>query len=328
MKKQSMQQALIVLVFLFAAGVQALQAQNDIVAATPVGRLPVAVAINPVTGQAFVLNKGSQDVYIIDLKTHAVVGKYLLGRIPEGIAVNPQTNTVVVVSLDGAATIIDHAAGRIVGSVPVGKAPSRVAIDTDRNAALITNFSGSNMVVLDLARRQVTRTIPLKNGPLGIAVLDGKRRAVVACQYDMEILQINLDKNEMDKSLIVGRYLSEVAANPVTGKVVVGNPSSSGILSIYDPENNSISSTVPVGRGPLSVAIYPKRNAALTAEFDSGSVTVVDLDSGAVIRSVKVGKGPRGIAVDPQTGIVIVVNELENNVVFLDLNTLLTPATP
>jgi len=328
MKKQTMKQALIVLILLFTVGVPALQAQKDIIAVTPVGENPVAVTINPTAGQAFVLNKMSKDVYIIDLKTRAVVGKYLVGGIPEGLAINPQTNTLVVVSLDGAATIIDHAAGQIVGVVPVGKAPSRVAIDTDKNAALITNFSGSNMVVLDLASRQVTQTIPLRNGPLGIAVLEGKRRAVVACQYDMEILQVDLNKNNVDQSLLIGRYLSEVATNAATGKVVVGNPSNNGILSVYDPVANSIVSTTPVGHGPLSVAVYPKRNIAVVAEFDSDSVSILALDTSTVVRSAKVGKGPRGIAVDPQTGIVIVVNKLDNNAVFLDLNALLAVGNP
>ncbi|HYK90369.1 MAG TPA: YncE family protein [Acidobacteriota bacterium] len=305
----------------------AISAQGGIVGAAVVGQSPVAVAINPVVGQAFVLNKGSKDVSVLDLKSRSVVTKYLVGGLPEGIAVNPQTNAVVVVSLDSTATVIDHAAGRIAGVIPVGKAPSRVAIDTEKNAALITNFNGSNMVVLDLAGRRVVRTIELKSGPLGIAVLEGKRRALVACQYDMEILQVDLDKGEVDQSLVVGRYLNDVAVDPVTGNGVVGNPSSNGMLSIYDSGANRVVSTVPVGHGPLSVAVYPRRNVALAAEFDSGSLSIVDMATGTVIRSVKVGKGPRGIAVNPQTGIAVVVNMLEDKAVFLDLDTLLgTPA--
>jgi YVTN family beta-propeller protein len=64
------------------------------------------------------------------------------------------------------------------------------------------------------------------------------------------------------------------------------------------------------------------------AEFDSDSVSILALDTSTVVRSAKVGKGPRGIAVDPQTGIVIVVNKLDNNAVFLDLNALLAVGNP
>jgi YVTN family beta-propeller protein len=320
------QPALVYLMLVWIGGATVLPAQDEVVAAVPVGQSPVAVAINPLAGQAFVLNKLSKDVYVIDLKTHGAVAKYLVGGVPESIAVNPQTNTIVVVGLDSAATIIDHAAGRIAGVVPVGKAPSRVAIDAERNEALVTNFNGANMVVLDLENRRVARTIALKNGPLGIAVLEGKRRALVACQYDMEILQVDLDKNEMGPSLVLGRYLSEVALNPATGKAVVGNPSNNGILSIYDPAANAVVATLPVGHGPLSVAVYAKRNVALAAEFDSGSLSIVDMDRGTVIRTVKVGRGPRGIAVHPLAGTVVVANMLEDRAVFLDLNSLLAPA--
>ncbi len=327
MRNPRSRSVLVLAVFLFFAEAPALMPQDGIIAAVTVGQNPAAVAVNPMAGQAFVLNKGSKDVYVLDLKSHATVAKYQVGGIPEGIAVNPQTNTVVVVGLDSTATIIDHGAGRIAGVVPVGKAPSRVAIDVDKNTALITNFNGSNMAVLDLAGRQVLRTISLKNGPLGIAVLEGRRRALIACQFDMEILQVDLDKNEMDQSCLVGRYLSEVAVNPLTGNAVLGNPSSNGIISVYDPATNGVISTVPVGHGPLSVAVYPRKNVALAAEFDSGSLSLVDMGAGTVVRSVKVGKGPRGVAVNAQTGTAVVVNMLEDKAVFLDLEALLAPSS-
>ncbi len=325
MKKHILQRVAILFVLLCSAGVASVLSADSIVAVAAVGQNPVAVAINPVLGQAFVLNKGSKDVSVLDLKTHSLVTKYLVGGIPEGIAADPRTNTIVVVGLDSAATIIDHAAGRIAGVVPVGKAPSRVAIDSENNTALITNFNGANLAVLDLAARRVVRTIALRNGPLGIAVLEGKHRAVVACQYDMEILQVDLARYEMDQSFLAGRYLGEVAVNPATGNVVVGNPSNNGIIAVYDPAANNVISTVAVGRGPLSVAVYPRRNLALAAEFDSGSLSLVDMGTGTVVRSVQVGKGPRGVAVNAQTGEAVIVNMLEDKAVFVDLEAMLAP---
>ncbi len=325
MREHTLQRFAILFVLLCTAGASAVLSGDDIVAVAAVGQNPVAVAVNPVLGQAFVLNKGSKDVSVLDLKTHSLVTRYAVGGIPEGIAADPRTNTIVVVSLDSAATIIDHAAGRITGVVPVGKAPSRVAIDSENNAALITNFNGANLAVLDLAGRRVVRTIALKNGPLGVAVLEGKRRAVVACQYDMEILQVDLARNEMDQSFLAGRFLGEVAVNSATGNVVVGNPSNNGIIAVYNPAANNVVSTVAVGRGPLSVAVYPKRNLAVAAEFDSGSLSLVDMGTGTVIRSVQVGKGPRGVAVNAQTGEAVVVNMLEDKAVFIDLEALLAP---
>ncbi len=303
-----------------------LLAQNGILGVLPVGSQPIAVAINARTNQAFVLSRGSQEVFVVDLRSRSVGSKYRIGGVPAAIAVNPQTNQVVVAGLDSIVTIIDQERGEIVATVPVGKAPSRVAIDTKKNTALVTNFSSRNMAVIDLSTHKVVERVPLKNGPVGIAVLDDKRIAVVAHQYDMELLQINLDKNSVEKRLYIGHYLSDVAANPETGVVLVGNPTNSGILLAYDPAQNSVQSALPVGAGPLSIAIYPKRNVALAGGFDSDTVSLVDLKVSQVIRSVGVEKGPSGIAIHPDTGIAVIANRLSDSVTFLDVEILLAAA--
>jgi DNA-binding beta-propeller fold protein YncE len=322
MKMRIEDTALCLMLFVLPAA-SLVQSQQAIPGVLMVGTQPVAVGINPITSQAFVLNKGSQDVAVVDLRSRSVVGKYLIGGSPEGIAVNPQTNQVVVTNLNSAVTIIDHRKGEIIATILAGKAPSRVAIDTKRNAALVTNFNGSNMVVIDLAALKIIRTIPLKNGPLGIAVLEDKRSAVVAQQYDMELAQINLDTGAVAKVLNIGRYLSEAAANPQTGMVVVVNPSSNGILTVYDPALNSVASTLAVGAGPLYVSVYPKRNVALVSEYNSDRVSLVDLNLNRVVRSLPVAKGPAGLAIDPATGMALVTNKLNGSVTFLDLEALL-----
>lgn len=300
-----------------------LWAQDGIIGVLPMGSQPVAAAINEKTSQAFILTKASQEVFVIDLRTRAVLSKYLVGGVPEGIAVNPETNYVVVASLNSAVTIIDHGRGEIVATVPAGRAPSRVAIDTKRNLALVTNFNGENMVAIDLATNKVISTIALKNGPLGIAILDNKRIAAVAQQFDMELVQINLDTHARQKSLYIGRYLSELAVNPETGMVIIGNPSSNGILTLYDPSLNSVVSTIAVGSGPLTIAIYAKKNVALVSEYNADTVSLVDLKLNRIVRTIPVAKGPSGIAVHQAFGIALVANRLNDSVTFLDIEALL-----
>ena len=313
---------------LLALGAPALRAQDVILGVIPAGVRPVAVSINPVTGQAFVLNKGSQDISVIDIQTRTTVMKYKIGGVPEAIAVNPKTNSIVVVSSTGSVSIIDHAQSRIAATIPVGKTPSRVAIDVEKNAALVTDFSGSKLAVIDLSERKVSETISLRSGPVGVVVLEGKRRALVAAQYDMELLQIDLDRLSVEDKYLVGRYISELGANQVTGLVVVGNPSSNGIISIYDPKINSILSTLPVGDGPLSIAVYAKKNMALISEFNSGTVALVDLGLYRVIQRIPVAKGPLGIAIHPDTGVAIVVNNLADSATFIDIERVLAPPPP
>ncbi len=294
-----------------------------------VGTRPVAVAVNPVTNQAFVLNRGSQDLMVIDLAKREVISKYIVGGIPEGLAVNPKTNAVVVASLSGEVTVVDHARGQIAGVVPSGKGSSRVAVDTEKNQAWVTNFNSRNVVAIDISGRRIAATVNLAGdrsqnvGPLGIAIAENKRRAAVACQYDMQVIVFNLDSHEIERKLLLGFYVSEMAANPLTGMVAAVNPSGNGILVIYDSAINEVISTLPMGTGPLSVAVYAKRNVAVVAEYSSGAVTLVDMDAGKPIKSAQVAKGPVSVAINETTGIAIVACKLADKVSFLNLNELL-----
>jgi DNA-binding beta-propeller fold protein YncE len=314
--------------FCFAAviGLTSLGAREGILAVTRVGRSPVAVTIDPAANEAFVVNKGSQEVTVLDLQTHEIKIRYAVGPLPEAIAFNPQTRTIVVTSPTGKVTTINRASGSISDTLSVGKAPARVAIDVEKNAALVTDFDGASLHVVDLATQKVTATIGLKNGALGIALLMDKRRAVVACQYDMELLQVNLDSNAVDKEFLVGRYVSEVAVNPATGRVVFVDPSSNGILAVYLPDENLVASTLPIGPGPQSVAVYAKRNVALVSEFNGNRVLLVDLEKNILIRTIRVAKGPMGLAIHPETGIAVVANRLADSVTFLDLEAILNSA--
>jgi YVTN family beta-propeller protein len=294
-------------------------AAPEILGVIPVGDSPAAVAINPMTNQAFVANRGSRNVAVLDLAKRVISGKYEVGGIPEGIAVNPRTGRVVVAGLDGLVTLIDDRTGTVAAKVQAGSSPSRVAVDPLKNLALVTNFNGSNLVAIDLSVNRIVKTIRLKNGPLGIAVLEEGRRAVVACQYDMVLLIVNYEKGSIEREVVAGQYLSEVAVAGPAGPVLVGNPSSNGIIAIYDPVADKVLAKQPVGAGPLSIAAWTKRNVALVAEYNGGSVSVLDMKAGTVVASVKVGQGPRGVAVHPESGVAVVIDKIDGTATFLDI---------
>jgi YVTN family beta-propeller protein len=216
--------------------------------------------------------------------------------------------------------VIDDRTGNTVAKVQAGSSPSRVAIDTLKNLALVTDFNGSTMVAIDLSANKVVKTIRLRNGPLGIAVLEEGRRAVVVCQYDMVLLIVDYEKGSIEREVVAGQYLSEVAAAGAAGPVLVGNPSSSGIVAIYDPVADRVVAKQPVGAGPLSIAVWPKHSVALVAEYNGGTVSVLDMWSGAVVASVKVGQGPRGVAVHPESGIAVVIDRIDGTATFLDVS--------
>ena len=82
-------------------GLTSLQAQEGILAVTRVGHSPVAVTIDPIANEAFVVNKGSQEVTDLGLQTCEIKIRYAVGargsltvRVKNGTSYSPRRASV------------------------------------------------------------------------------------------------------------------------------------------------------------------------------------------------------------------------------------------
>lgn len=80
----------------------------------------------------------------------------------------------------------------------------------------------------------------------------------------------------------------------------------------------SITATIPVGNGPLGMAISPNGLRVYVTNFGSGSVSVIDTTTNTVTATVKVGSGPRGVEVTPNGLYVYVINYGDGTVSVID----------
>ena len=157
----------------------------------PVGTRPLNVATMPESDRAVVTNSGSNNVSILDLNTNSVLSTVKVGQYPRGVAVHSALNLAVVANANsGDVSIIDLAARAVVSTIKVGTGPTGVGIHQTTNNALITN-SGvvagstdygvvSNVAVIDLIGRTVSRGIPVGSAAFGLAIDEENQAAVVA----------------------------------------------------------------------------------------------------------------------------------------------------
>jgi DNA-binding beta-propeller fold protein YncE len=100
------------------------------------------------------------------------------------VVVDPVTN----VAASGTVTLIDLKEHRVLGHVEVGLHPTDLAIDSVRGLAYVANANSDSISVLDLARRQVVRTLsvrphrelPFGSSPNALALTRDGQRLYVA----------------------------------------------------------------------------------------------------------------------------------------------------
>ena len=70
-------------------------------------------------------------------------------------------------------------------------------------------------------------------------------------------------------------------------------------VSVINTATNTVVATVPVGLGPIGVAITPNGAFAYVANSVSSNVSVINIATNTVVATVPVGLNPREVAITP-----------------------------
>jgi YVTN family beta-propeller protein len=170
------------------------------------------------------------------------------------------------------------------------------------------------------ATNAISASIPVGVSPIyGVMSADGQRAYIVNTKGNGTgngtVTVLNVQANAIDTTVPVGVNPVWAAIAPAANELAVlnaGNGSSAGSLSIInialcsqvalqgnaacDPNNPTDSvnfgrvlGTVPVGVGPVQVAMLSDLSKAYVANANDGTVTVVDMNTMVATKTIKVG---------------------------------------
>ncbi|MEU8585437.1 beta-propeller fold lactonase family protein [Streptomyces sp. NPDC048664] len=109
------------------------------------------------------------------------------------------------------------------------------------------------------------------------------------------------------------------AAAPGTFTYVVNSGLNS--VSVINTATNTVTTTIPVGTGPDSVAITPDSTKAYVTNATSNNVSVINTSTNTVTTTIPVGSSPRGVAVNPAGTFAYVTNSASNSVSVINTST-------
>lgn len=73
----------------------------------------------------------------------------------------------------------------------------------------------------------------------------------------------------------------------------------SNTVSVINVATNTVVATIPVGSGPVGVALSPRGTRAYVSNQGSDTVSVINTRTNAVITNIPAGNGPSGVADSP-----------------------------
>ncbi|MFF0160490.1 IPT/TIG domain-containing protein [Streptomyces sp. NPDC005263] len=261
--------------------------------------MPQGIALTPDGARAYVADRGSNTVSVIDTATDTVIATIPTGAGPTFVATSPDgTRAYVTVNDAGLLSVIDTATNAIVADVALGAGATVVALTPDGARAYVTVQQSDTVSVVDTATNTVTATISVPGGPIGLAITPDGARAYVAGLSTNSVSVIDTATNTVTATIAVGIVPILLSAAPDGAHVYVTNVGNSTV-SVIDTATNTVVATVGVSAQPRFPAVSPDGTHAYVANAEPDTVSVIDTATNTVVENMDVGDGPTIAAFTP-----------------------------
>jgi YVTN family beta-propeller protein len=279
-----------------------------------VGGAPAGVAVNPVTGLAYVADPGSGTVSVLNPRSASVVADVHVGGAPGDIAVDPRANRIYVANPPaGTVVVLDGRSHDLVSVIGAGAGASALAVDEQANRVYAVSGGTGTLAVLDGVSCTLAALVPGPQPSLaGIAVDPGRKVAYCASTGTDSVEVFSIDSGKFVASVPVGARPTAVAVHAASGTVYVAN---SGIhhMSIVDAATRTERKTVLLRSESSALAVHQGTNTVYTNGGQNG-LSRVDGTGGTLTGELSLGINPGDVAVDQRTRTVFVTDPLHGRV--------------
>ncbi|WP_413205775.1 YncE family protein [Rhodospirillum sp. A1_3_36] len=150
----------------------------------PVGQSPSAIVLDRAwargpgpgfgPGLAYVVNRESNDLSVVDLGRLVVVARIPVGRAPFAAALSPDGAWLYVANVQGGdLSVVDTMARKEVGRVDLGGMPYGVAVDPTGDRVFVTDQQIGRLSIIDRQTLTVSGTLAVGEYPEGVVFLPG-----------------------------------------------------------------------------------------------------------------------------------------------------------
>jgi YVTN family beta-propeller protein len=185
------------------------------------------------------------------------------------------------------------------------------------NYAYVANIAANTVSVINTTNNTVVKTIPVGDGPWGVAVNQAGSYAYVVNNHDTpsgdSVSVIGTATNTVVATIKVGSVPFGIAFAPNGKTAYVANGNSNSV-SVINAGTKIVTATVAVQNDPIGLAVMPNDTFVYVANNVSGSVSVISTLTNAVVATIPVGSNPIGVAISPDASTAYVTNSGSNTI--------------
>jgi PQQ-dependent catabolism-associated beta-propeller protein len=202
-------------------------------------------------------------VTIIDIERRVPLGEVQVGVEPEGMGISPDGKLLVNTSeTTNMAHFIDTTTREILANVLVDARPRYAEFKSDGSEVWVSSEIGGTVSVIDPKKFEIKKKIEFaipgmrKEAiqPVGVGITRDGKTAFIALGPANRVAVINAATYEVQKYLLVGQRVWQMAFTPDEKLLIVTNGVSNDV-SVIDVASQRVIKSIQVGELPWGVAI-------------------------------------------------------------------------
>ena len=171
------------------------------------------------------------------------------------------------------------------------------------------------MYIVDIASRQITKTLQVGYAPNGFAVDPGGRILDASSFLGGTVSEVDMFTGAVLRTFYVGGRAQQVARDePARDDLYVANEA--GYMNDIDLTTGQLGQPITLQGGGFGLGVTPDDGQAYITIPNAGVVQVFSLQKGALSSTIKVGGNPRRVAFS-QRGRIGAITNLNGYITFV-----------
>lgn len=323
-------------VLLLALAARAAEPTKDVMpamAAMEHGGNEASVKIADPTSVVMIVDRDSNDIAFMDIKTKKIVGRTFLGNNvnPHMVMMSPDGRYVVTGGTrSNAAYIIDARTLQLVKKLPTGFAPEHLAFSPDGHYYYQGNPEGDTITVIDMQALKVIKTIEGLVEPLNITFTADGSKAYVGNYGAHWVGVIDVSRHELIKKIQIstvpgisrldpGKYLNKIhgifnATPSLDGRYLYAADGDLGMVGVIDTREDKVIKVIRVGADPWRTYLSHDGKYAVSLNNGDQTISIIDTAKNEVVATHPAGPdmtganfaGGKAFVISSTTGFVYV----------------------
>src|SRR5215468_5083463 len=272
------------------------------------------VKITDPTSVVMIVNRDSNEIAFMDIKTKKIVGKTFLGNNvnPHMVMMSPDGRYVVTGGTRAnKAYIIDARTLELVKVIPVDIAPEHLAFSPDGRWYYQGNPEGDSISVIDMVSLTKIKSIPGLVEPLNTVFLPDGSKAYVGNYGAHWVGVVDVRRHELLKKIQIAevpgvakldpnKYLGEVHGINIAmfgsdGRYLYAADGDLGVVGVIDSREDKVVKTIRVGKDPWRIYMSHDGKYGITPNNGDETISIIDLKANKFAATLEAGPNMTGV---------------------------------